>query len=85
MLYYVKELFSSLDVVKNADTVLYLSFDISQIFLDYFFSLTFFSFQRIIRNKKWVCYRTAIAQAGCSFLFLYSPYHANIVFHLPHA
>ena len=38
--------------------------------LAYFFLLTFFPFPCIIRNKKWVCYRTAIAQAGCSFLFI---------------
>ena len=53
--------------------------------LAYFFLLTFFPFPCIIRNKKWVCYRTAIAQAGCSFLFLYLPYHTNIDFHLLHA
>ena len=32
--------------------------------------------------KKWVCYRTAIAQAGCSFLFLCSPCHTDINFRL---
>ena len=37
-----------------------------------------------IFEKKWVCYRTAMAQAGCSFLFLYSPYHINIDSHLLH-
>lgn len=48
------------------------------------FLLTFLPFQSIIKNKKWVCYRTAIAQAGCSFLFLCLPYHININSHLLH-